>query len=164
MTRSSRSSSRRSTARTRRRTRRRVSAAWVPSGPRPAVDPSDVRLERGAGAPGRGGEPGGSYWRVFVGDASAGTVFINIIDEPPLGQHASIQIKINKNWQGRGVGRRAYRLASEACDHDTVYAHMAKSNIASRKAAEHAGYKLVDDVQIRQLLMKWTRSTARSNR
>src|SRR6185437_12605118 len=31
-----------------------------------------------------------------------------IIDEPPLGVHATIQIKVNQSCQGRGIGRIAY--------------------------------------------------------
>jgi RimJ/RimL family protein N-acetyltransferase len=85
-------------------------------------------------------------------------VFINVIDEPPIGPHASIQIQINKPWQGRGVGRRAYFLASDASDHDVVYAHMRKANVASAKAAEHAGYVAVDGLDLRQHLMVWRRS------
>ena len=94
---------------------------------------------------------------MFVGDTRAGNVFINVIDEPPIGSHASIQIQINKNWQGRGVGKRAYLLASEASEHDVVYAHMRKSNLASAKAAEHAGYKSVDGLDVRQRLLVWER-------
>lgn len=131
----------------------------VRSGIRPPVDASHVRLERGVGSPGRGAGAGGAYWTIYVGDVRAGTVFINVIDEPPIGPHASIQIKINKPWQGRGVGRRAYALASDASGHDVVYAHMRKANVASAKAAEHAGYTQVDDLDVRQLLMVWHRAS-----
>jgi len=131
--------------------------ASVRTGTRPAVEPADVRLERGPGGSGRGGGPGGAYWHIYVGVARAGNVYINVIDEPPLGEHASIQIQINKSWQGRGVGRIVYSFACEASDHNRIYAHMRKSNIASRKAAEHAGFVVVDRVAIRQLLMVWTR-------
>jgi RimJ/RimL family protein N-acetyltransferase len=93
----------------------------------------------------------------LVNNTSAGYVFINVIDEPPIGRHASIQIKVNVAWQGRGIGRLAYLLASKASRHNTIYAHMRKSNIASRKAAEHAGYTVADEVRVPQLLMVWNR-------
>jgi RimJ/RimL family protein N-acetyltransferase len=80
-----------------------------------------------------------------------------VIDEAPVGEHASIQIEINTAWQGRGVGRHAYRLASEASERDVIYAHMRKSNWASRKAAEHAGYVIAEDFKVTQLLMVWNR-------
>lgn len=133
----------------------------VRSGSWPAVELADVRLERGAGGAGRGGGPGGAYWHVYVGPTRAGNVYINVIDEPPVGEHASIQIQINKAWQGRGVGRTAYGLACEASDHDQIYAHMRKSNIGSRKAAEHAGFVVVDRIATPQLLMVWTRPKTR---
>jgi RimJ/RimL family protein N-acetyltransferase len=132
-------------------------ATSVRSGIRPPVDPESVRLERGTGSPGRGGDPGGSYWHIFVGDTRAGNVYVNLIDEAPFGHHASIQIQVNQNWQGRGVGRVAYRLASEASGYNAVYAHMRKSNHGSRAAAEHAGYTVVEHPDLRQLAMVWQR-------
>ena len=124
---------------------------------RKPVSPDQVRLEEGKGSRGRGGGPGGHYWHIYVGDTRVGNVYVNVIDEPPVGKHASIQIQINKAQQGRGIGKVAYRLASEESGHDTVYAHMRKSNIASRKAAAAAGYEVVDDDRVRQLLMRWRR-------
>lgn len=135
--------------------------ASVRSGIRPAVDPDEVRLVRGTGSTGRGGGTGGGFWHIYVGDTRAGSIYINVIDEPPLGPHASIQIRVNQSWQGRGVGRIAYRLASEASDHDIVYAHMRKSNLASRAAATHAGYTPIHDETVRQLIMIWKRPTRR---
>jgi hypothetical protein len=128
----------------------------VRSGIRPPVDPDQVRLERGNGSTGRGGGPGGGYWHIYVGDTRAGNIFINVIEAVPLGTHASIQIHVNQSWQGRGVGRVAYRLAAQASDHDTVYAHIGKSNFASRTAAEHAGYT-IRDASGRELIMVWRR-------
>jgi RimJ/RimL family protein N-acetyltransferase len=121
------------------------------------VDPGDVHLERGSGTRGRGSGPGEAYWHILVNGTSAGNVFINVIDEAPIGLHASIHIKINIAWQGRGVAKQAYLLASKASQHDTIYAHMSKSNIASRVAAEHADYTVVNDIEVPQLLMVWNR-------
>jgi RimJ/RimL family protein N-acetyltransferase len=121
------------------------------------VSPDEVRLEEGKGSRGRGEGPGGHYWHIHVGDRRVGNVYINLIDEEPVGLHASIQIQINKAQQGRGIGKIAYRLASEQSGHDTVYAHMRKSNVASRKAAEAAGYTSINDERVRQLLMRWNR-------
>jgi RimJ/RimL family protein N-acetyltransferase len=84
-----------------------------------------------------------------------------MIDEPPIGRHASIQLKVNVAWQGRGVGSQVYLLASEASQHNTIYAHMRKSNLASRRAAERAGYTVVEDVDVPQLLMVWNRRNSR---
>ena len=48
------------------------------------VDAASVRLIQGKGSPSRGGDPGGRYWHIHVGEARAGYVYINIIDEPRL--------------------------------------------------------------------------------
>jgi RimJ/RimL family protein N-acetyltransferase len=129
----------------------------VRSGSRPPVDPNEIRLEKGTGSAGRGSGPGGDFWHIYAGTTRAGAVYINVIDEPPLGIHASIQIQINQNCQGRGIGRIAYNLASAASQHNTIYAHMRKSNLASRKAAEYAGYVVADNVSVPQLIMVWKR-------
>jgi RimJ/RimL family protein N-acetyltransferase len=83
-------------------------------------------------------------------------VYINVIEEAPFAQHASIQIHINQMHRGRGVGKIAYRLACEQSGHDTVVAHMRKSNVPSQRAAAAAGFVLVDDPTITQLAMRWT--------
>lgn len=85
----------------------------------------------------------------------AGKVFINYIEDEDIGNHASIQIFLNKASQGKHVGRHAYSMACELSQYDEVYAHMAKKNIASRKAAKAAGFEVYSDVG--QLIMKWTR-------
>jgi RimJ/RimL family protein N-acetyltransferase len=100
----------------------------------------DIALVRTKGTKERGGGPGGEAWRIDAEGKRAGVIFINIIDEVPIGRHASIQIYLNAASQGRHIGRIAYRKACEASAHDIIYAHMRKSNIASRRAAEEAGF------------------------
>ena len=107
----------------------------------PKIDPDKVELIQRPGPTDKGDGPGGEYWDVMVQGDRAGEVFVNIIDEPPLGKHASMQIFLNLPDQGKGVGRAAYRKAAEASAHDRLYLHMRKSNHASRLAAEAAGFK-----------------------
>lgn len=121
------------------------------------VSPADVELVPTKGTPGKGAGPGGHSWVIMAGGERAGVIYINFIDEPPVGKHASIQIFLNQKSQGRGVGRVAYRLASEASRYDEVYAHMRKANVASRRAAEEAGYVDVSPPGFTQLIMKWKR-------
>lgn len=121
------------------------------------VSAADVELAATKGTPGKGGGPGGHSWVIMAGGERAGVIYINFIDEPPVGKHASIQIFLNQKSQGRGVGRVAYRLASEASQYDDVYAHMRKANVASRRAAEEAGYVDVSPPGFTQLIMKWER-------
>ena len=126
---------------------------------REPVSPENIQLERGKGGKGRGGDPGGAYWHIYVSEKRAGYVFINIIDEPPFGEHASIQINVNAQQRGRRIGRVAYRLACEQSGHDKVLAHMRKSNTASRRAAEASGFEVVENVSIPQLTMVWRRKS-----
>lgn len=128
-----------------------------PRTPRTKVDPATVRIEAGKGSAGRGGGPGGHYWHIYVGETRVGYVYINVLDEPPFGKHASIQIHINQTHRGRGIGSVAYRLACEESSHNEVIATMRKSNTASQRAAAHAGFKLIEDTKIPQLAMRWTR-------
>ena len=74
-----------------------------------------------------------------------------------MSHHPSLQIYLNKTHQGRGIGSVAYRLACEASGYQKIYAHMRKSNIASRRAAENAGFKIINHIEIRQLSLVWQR-------
>ena len=126
----------------------------APSPPqRDPVTEADIHLVPIKGAADRGGGPGGEAWRIDVNGKRAGVIFINQIDEPPVGRHASIQIYLNKPSQGRHIGRVAYRKAAEASEYDVIYAHMRKSNVASRRAAEEAGFLEDDCPGHPQLLM-----------
>jgi RimJ/RimL family protein N-acetyltransferase len=116
-----------------------------------------IQLVKGKGSKNRGGGLGGSYWHIYENEKRVGNVFINVIDEPPLGTHASIQIHINARCRGKGIGRAAYQLACTQSGHDEVFAYMRKSNLASRKAAEHAGFQVVSEHP--QLTMRWDKSS-----
>jgi len=120
----------------------------------PKVSEVDVILVAIPGTPGKGNGPGGEKWRIEVGGVRAGEVYINVIDEPPLGHHASIQIYLNIKSQGRGIGRVAYLKACQRSQHHTIYAHMRKSNVASRRAAEAAGFIDATPTGYGQLIMK----------
>jgi len=129
----------------------------APKRPREPVKPEDVCLVPGKGSKGRGGGRGGAYWHIYVGEQRAGSVYINVIDEPLFGQHASIQIQVNARQRGQHIGRLAYRKACDQSEHNEVIAHMRKSNLASRRAAEAAGFQVVEDDSIPQLAMIWRR-------
>ena len=133
--------------------------AVKPKPPSERVAPSEVTIERVKGTAGKGGDEGGEAWHICRGGEKVGDVYINMIDEPPVGRHASIQIYLNKKSQGFGIGRIGYRLASEESRHDTIYAHMRKANIASRRAAEEAGYVDASPSGFVQLIMRWDRAT-----
>jgi ribosomal protein S18 acetylase RimI-like enzyme len=123
------------------------------------INQADVVLVKGKGSKERGGGLGGAYWHIHLGEKRVGFVYINIIDEAPFGQHASLQIKVNLQYQGRHIGRTAYRQACEQSGHNEVIIHMRKSNTASRRAAEAAGFEVVEDTSIPQLAMIWRRES-----
>lgn len=120
-------------------------------------EPVTVELVAGKGSQDRGGGPGGYYWHIYTEGNRAGYVCINCIDEPPIGRHTSIQIHINQNMRGKGIGSVAYRLACEMSNYNQVFAHMRKSNVASQRAAENAGFCPFDCPGFRQHVMVWTR-------
>lgn len=124
----------------------------------PKIDAAKVSLQRKPGPKDKGNGPGGEYWDVIVDGVRAGEVFVNVIDEPPLGSHASMQIFLNVTDQGKGVGRIAYRVAAEASQHDLLYLHMRKSNLASRLAAEAAGFSDATPAGVSQLILRRERS------
>jgi len=126
----------------------------------PKVASQDVALVAVPGTPGKGKGPGGRKWRIEVDGVRAGEVYINVIDEPPLGPHASLQIYLNIKSQGRGIGRVAYAKACRLSPHDTVYAHMRRSNTASRRAAEAAGFTDATPPGFTQLILRWTKAVA----
>lgn len=132
----------------------------VPAAPRnrSKVAEGEVGLVAKPGRKGKGDGPGGEYWDVVVAGRRAGEVFVNVIDEPPVGRHASLQIFLNKPDQARGIGRIAYRMAAEASSHDLIHLHMRKANVASRIAAEAAGFVDASPPGFTQLIMKRHRS------
>lgn len=133
--------------------------AQSPLGP---VEPMGIKLIRCTGTSKRGGGVGGEAWIIIANGRRAGTVFINLIDEPPLGPHPSLQIFLNRANQGRRIGRVAYRLACEASQYDVIYAHTSKSNIASWRAAEEAGFTNATPPRHSQLILIRTRSISSS--
>lgn len=125
----------------------------------PKIDPSKVELLQSPGPKDKGDGAGGEYWDVLVDGVRIGEVFVNVIDEPPLGMHASMQIFLNLSDQGKGVGRVAYLKAAEASAHDPLYLHMRKSNLASRLAAEAAGFRDAALPGVIQLILKRTKGS-----
>lgn len=128
-------------------------AAKPPKGG-PRVDPGKVELIAKTGRKKKGDGPGGEYWEVAIDGKRAGEVFVNVIDEPPVGRHASLQIFLNQTQQGKGIGRIAYRMAAEASQHDVIHLHMRKANIGSRIAAEAAGFVDVSPPGFSQLILR----------
>ncbi|GEO86465.1 hypothetical protein GCM10007920_36140 [Ciceribacter naphthalenivorans] len=126
---------------------------------REPVAANQVALVRTPGTKGRGGGRDGEAWRIEVDGKRCGTVFINLIDTPQLGLHASLQIYLNLASQGRHIGQIAYAKAARASRYDTIYAHMQKANIASARAAEQAGFVDATAPQERQKVMVWRRKS-----
>lgn len=123
--------------------------------PSPPLAPPEVSLEPGKGGPGHGSGPGGLFWHVLEGSTRAGSVWINKEFGPDGTARASMTIHLNEASRGRGIGRAAYALAAEASGLDEVWLHMRRSNRASRRAAEYAGFHVIDAPADPQLVMRW---------
>jgi len=116
-----------------------------------------VYLRAGKAGPGRE-----RFWHVYEGDRRAGGVWLNARTTPEA--RATLTIQLNQASRGRGIGRVAYRLAADATDEPEVWLHMRRGNVASRRAAQHAGFVVVDDPSDAQLVMRWTPREARPRR
>ena len=121
------------------------------------VEEPSIELKAGKGTKKSGGSTGGHYWNIFYNEKRAGKVFINLINEVPLGQHPSLQVFLNKAFQGKHIGRFAYKQACELSRYDNIYAYMSKKNLSSIKAAQAAGFMQILADTTRQVIMQWTR-------
>lgn len=119
-----------------------------------------IELVKTPGSRERGGGPGGEAWIILASGKRAGTAYINIVDDPIRGLHASFHVFLNRPSQGRQIGRIAYLHCCALSQYDVVYAHMRKSNTASRKAAEHAGFVDATGPDDSQLVLVWRRPVA----
>jgi hypothetical protein len=117
-----------------------------------------IELVKTPGSRERGGGPGGEAWIILANGKRAGAAYINIVDDPIHGLHASFHVFLNRPSQGRQIGRIAYLRCCALSQHDVVYAHMRKSNTSSRKAAEHAGFVDATGPDDSQLVLVWHRS------
>jgi RimJ/RimL family protein N-acetyltransferase len=102
--------------------------------------------------------PGGRrlYWRVLYLGQSAGRVSINCL-EGSEGVDASIDVQLNRQSRGRGIGTIVFRRACELSGLNDVVASIRKGNIASQIAAERAGFVPLEEQRSGELLMIWRR-------
>jgi predicted acetyltransferase len=100
-------------------------------------------------------KPKEKYWHIHAGKLRAGHIAIKESHSDELGDHYSVDIHINQRMRGKGIGKAAYKQASIKSGYPVIYAHMRKSNVASQKAAEAAGYKVIEVPGDNQLTMKW---------
>ncbi|MCC2606577.1 hypothetical protein [Planctobacterium marinum] len=119
------------------------------------VSTDNVELIGTAGTRNKGGGSGGEAWLVMVDGKRAGKAYINMLDDPIRGLHPSFHVFLNRPSQGRHIGRIVYKSCCSRSKYDVIYAHMRKSNIASRKAAEYAGFVDVTSQEDMQLVMVW---------
>ncbi|HBO5727300.1 GNAT family N-acetyltransferase [Pseudomonas aeruginosa] len=105
----------------------------------------------------KGGGAGGEAWIILANGKRAGIAYINMVDDPVRGLHPSFHVFLNRPSQGRQIGRVAYERCCALSQYDVVYAHMRKSNIASRKAAEYAGFVEAAEPDDAQSVMVWYR-------
>ncbi len=99
------------------------------------------------------------YWHIYLGTVRVGRVLINRVEIGPFAPHASITVELNKASRGQGIGTIVFHRACELSRYNEVYASIRKGNIASRIAAERAGFKPVENWKGRELYMIWRRNT-----
>ena len=119
-----------------------------------------IELVATPGSRERGGGPGGEAWIILADGKRAGSAYINMVDDPIRGHHPSFHVFLNRPSQGRQIGRMAYQRCCALSQYDVVYAHMRKSNTASRKAAEHAGFIDATAPKDSQLVLVWRRQSS----
>lgn len=125
------------------------------------LSPEKLVFTRTPGSRERGGGPGGEAWVISVEGKRAGIAYINLVKDEVRGRHASFHVFLNRPSQGRQIGRGAYQYCCQHSQYDVIYAHMRKSNLASRKAAEHAGFIEASAAGDSQLVMVWYRDANR---
>lgn len=116
-----------------------------------------VELIKVSGSKDKGGGVGGEAWLILVDGKRAGSAYINMSEDPLRGIHPSFHIFLNRPSQGRHIGRIAYERCCFLSKYDVIFAHMRKSNISSRRAAEHAGFIEATENMDTQLVMVWYR-------
>ncbi len=117
----------------------------------------DISLKLGSGQ-GLKDKIRGKYWHIYYHDIRVGKIYIDFIENDVLGKHPSIDIFINKPYQGRRIGQSAYQLACEESGLPEVYMHTKKSNLASIRAAAAAGFQELKHPEFRQVVMIWEKS------
>lgn len=130
----------------------------------PRVSEDEVSFLPGKGTPGKGSEPGGHYWHLYVRGVRAGRAYINYHESTEGEPRPSITVELNRPSRGRGIGTIAFRKAAELSGYDRVFAAVAKKNIASHTALERAGYKPVAGWTGLGLYLVWERSSQNDRR
>jgi RimJ/RimL family protein N-acetyltransferase len=95
------------------------------------------------------------YWHIHNAGKRAGHVSIDCRESQGRPKDASIDIFLNKQSRGRGIGTIAFRQACELSGLPEVFASIRKSNVASRIAAQRAGFVPLHDEPSGELLMIW---------
>lgn len=101
------------------------------------INPNDLKLVArttkriGKSAPAQ-------YWNIFLNDKRVGKVYINFHTDKDCA--AYVTVMINKDMQGRGIGTQAFQTACLICEYDVVFAELRRSNKASKRALEKAGF------------------------
>jgi Acetyltransferase (GNAT) domain len=139
-----------------RRPPRLLHKPYVPSNA-PKVRDEEVELIEGVGTRRTGAGAGGRYWHVRCRGDRAGRAYINYHETEAGSPRPSITVELNERSRGRGIGTIVFRRASELSGYDEVYASVRKSNTASRKALERAGFKPVKGWDGPSLSLVWER-------
>ena len=102
-------------------------------------------------------------WRIFIDQkTTAGSVKIKrIASDPVHGKHGSLDIKVNESQRGKHIGRFAIKEALKNTSFSKVVANLRKSNLASKKALEAAGFSEVKHATIKQLCLVFNKKSGK---
>ena len=112
----------------------------------------DVRLVR------RAAKNVKSWW-IYVKGHHVGRVQIeqlrDVSNPPYMKKFACITLLVEKKWQGRHIGRWAYKKAAWKSQLRTVFARMRRSEHANIAAAKAAGFVRVFPKARRYIILRW---------
>ena len=97
------------------------------------------------------------YWHIYHLGKRAGHVSIDCFSREGNGKDTSIDVQLNQRSRGRGIGTVAFRRSCEMSGLPEVLASIRKGNVASRIAAERAGFVPLANQPGEELIMIWRR-------
>jgi len=98
-----------------------------------------------------------NFWHIFYNRKRAGKVYIVETNSDGSASTPFITVMLNKPMQGKGIGSVAFAMACTLSRLPAVYAMVRKSNIASQKSLEKAGFVPYSKNKAGQDILRWSK-------